>query len=94
MSSHQTVLVFQVLHATQPLATVSEPVKPDSTENHLIQQLYQVYSSINLKNLQEMFHDAYQHKEESLTLFALGIVSLEERAKVLVLDQYSHSESS
>jgi arginine decarboxylase len=86
VSSHQTVLVFSVLHATQPLATETDPVKPDPSENHLVQQLYNVYSNINMKNLQENFHDAFQFKEESLTLFTLGIISLEERAKVSYLN--------
>jgi arginine decarboxylase-like protein len=56
-------------------------VQPAAAEHHLIQQLYVVYNSVNLKNLQEAYHDAFQLKDESLTLFTLGLITLEERAK-------------
>jgi arginine decarboxylase-like protein len=73
----------------QPLATTSEPVQPAAAEHHLIQQLYVVYNSVNLKNLQEAYHDAFQLKDESLTLFTLGLITLEERAKAEELYWYA-----
>ena len=82
VSSHQTVLVFSVLHATQPLAGNLDVDKPDEKEHAIIQQLYTIINSIDIKNLQEAYHDAHQCKEESMTLFTLGLISLEERAKV------------
>ena len=42
------------------------------------------YLSLNLssKNLLEHYHDAVQRKEEALSMFKLGILSLEDKAKV------------
>jgi len=48
----------------------------------LIHNLYEIWHSINVKNLQEVFHDATQYKSEALTLFTLGLMSLSERARV------------
>eukprot|EP00455_Lapot_gusevi_P039084 TRINITY_DN437_c0_g1_i1.p1 TRINITY_DN437_c0_g1~~TRINITY_DN437_c0_g1_i1.p1 ORF type:complete len:673 (-),score=226.38 TRINITY_DN437_c0_g1_i1:272-2290(-) len=81
VSSHQTVLVFSALHATQPMTNISEPVRPNDDEHALIHHLYSTFTGINIKNLQESFHDACQYKEEALTLFTLGLIGLEERAK-------------
>lgn len=51
-------------------------------EHSIIQNLYSIINSIHVKNLQEAYHDAQQCKEESLTLFTLGLMTLAERAKV------------
>jgi len=56
--------------------------KPRPEEHQLIHNLYEIWTSINLKNLQEVYHDALQYKSEALTLFQLGLISLEERARV------------
>ena len=51
-------------------------------DHQLLHQLQVTYNSIEIKNLQESYHDASQYKEESLTLFTLGLITLEERAKI------------
>lgn len=57
-------------------------MKPDPNEHSLIQNLYEIWTQIRTKNLQEIYHDATQYKSEALTLFTLGLLSLAERAKV------------
>jgi len=57
-------------------------VKPAPVEHSLIQNLYEILGSITIKNMQEVYHDAQQYKSEALTLFTLGLLRLEERAKV------------
>lgn len=67
------------VHKKEPLPP---PLKPKPGDHQLIQNLYEIWSSINIKNLQEVYHDAQQYKSEALTLFTLGLMSLSERARV------------
>jgi arginine decarboxylase len=54
-------------------------------EAQVIKELYDLYSSMTAKNFLEYYHDALEHKEELFTLFDLGFLSLEDRAKGEVL---------
>ncbi len=79
VASHQSVLIFDVLSTSEvPL----EPPEPfQEGESHLISYLWETYQSINEENYQEFYHDATQFKEEAISRFNLGILSLRERAK-------------
>jgi arginine decarboxylase len=48
-------------------------------------ELYDLYKTMNSKNFLEYYHDSLEHKEELFTLFDLGFISLEERAKGEIL---------
>ena len=50
-------------------------------EPQVINELHDLYKNINSKNFLEYYHDALEHKEELFTLFDLGYINLEERAK-------------
>jgi arginine decarboxylase len=54
-------------------------------EAQVIKELHDLYASMNAKNFLEYYHDALEHKEELFTLFDLGYISLEDRAKGEVL---------
>ena len=54
-------------------------------ESQVIKELYDLYNSMSAKNFLEYYHDALEHKEELFTLFDLGFISLEDRAKGEVL---------
>ncbi|MBI1763258.1 MAG: biosynthetic arginine decarboxylase [Acidobacteria bacterium] len=54
-------------------------------EAQVIKELYDLYTSMTAKNFLEYYHDALEHKEELFTLFDLGFISLEDRAKGEVL---------
>lgn len=58
------------------------PEKATDSDHTLIQNLYEVWTTLKPKNLQEAYHDAQQYKSEALTLFTLGLLSLEDRARV------------
>lgn len=59
---------------------------PDTeSKTPVIMEMYDLYKSMNVKNFLEYYHDALEHKEELFTLFDLGFISLEERAKGEVL---------
>ncbi|NJK38140.1 MAG: biosynthetic arginine decarboxylase [Oscillatoriales cyanobacterium RM2_1_1] len=79
IASHQSVLVFDVLATSDvPLETPPEIVEKD----HLIlRNLAETYHSITAENYQEAYHDAMQFKEEAISLFGFGYLSLGDRAK-------------
>jgi arginine decarboxylase len=79
IASHQSVLIFDVLSTSD--VPIDSP-QPASEEEHLIvRNLYETYRLINETNYQEMYHDAAQFKEEALSLFNFGYLSIIERAK-------------
>ncbi len=51
----------------------------------LVQELYDLYMSINGKNAREYLHDALDHMESLLTLFDLGYIDLTDRANTETL---------
>lgn len=81
MMAHQSVLVFDVLGISSILPQ-AEPERPDPSDPELIQDLYESFLGIDGDNFQEAYHDAVEAKEQSLTLFSLGYLNLEQRARV------------
>lgn len=79
IASHQSVLVFDVLGTSEVPSATPEPLQ---TKEHLIiRNLYETYQSISVENYQEAYHDATQFKEEAISLFTFGYVTLPERAR-------------
>jgi len=51
----------------------------------LVQELHDLYTTINRKNAREYLHDALDHMESLLTLFDLGYIDLEDRSNTEIL---------
>lgn len=79
IASHQSVLVFDVLSTSEVPSGTPEPLQ--EREHLVIRNLYETYDSITVDNYQEAYHDATQFKEESISLFTFGYLSLPERAR-------------
>ena len=79
IASHQSVLVFDVLGTSDVPREVPEPI--DENAHQIPRNLYEIYQSISPENYQEVYHDAIQFKEEAVSLFNLGYLGIEERAK-------------
>lgn len=79
IAAHQSVLVFDILGTSD--VTVDIPDPPEETEHLIIQNLYETYRSISVENFQEAYHDATQFKEEAVSLFGFGYLSLTERVR-------------
>ena len=56
-----------------------------AADPNVVKELASIYETVNAKKLRECYHDAIQYKEELFTLFNLGHLSLEDRAKGEVL---------
>ncbi|WP_017319376.1 biosynthetic arginine decarboxylase [Mastigocladopsis repens] len=79
IASHQSVLIFDVLSTS--VVPLDPPEPPREGEPPIITYLWETYQSVNEENYQEFYHDATQFKEEAISRFNLGILSLTERAK-------------
>ena len=51
----------------------------------LIEELHDLYQTINEKNAREYLHDAHDHMESLLTLFDLGYIDLQDRSNSEIL---------
>ena len=82
LTAHHSILVFNVLEtATTPLWDEAHHfVEPNDHE--IVRELYTLLNNISPKTILEVWHDALQLREESLELFALGLLDLPSRAKV------------
>ena len=60
-------------------------LKLKETNPPLIQELYELHSSISKSSAREYLHDALDHMESLLTLFDLGYIDLEDRSNTEIL---------
>ncbi|MGJ3251594.1 MAG: biosynthetic arginine decarboxylase [Elainellaceae cyanobacterium] len=79
IASHQSVLIFDVLSTSDVPIELSSP--PNEDAHLIVRNLYETYQMINANNYQEMYHDAVQFKDEALSLFNFGYLSITERAQ-------------
>lgn len=79
LASHMTVLVFDVLGVSE--ASRMEPKAPSEDDHLIVRNLFETLDHISAENLQESWHDAKQFKEEAISLFGHGYLSLVQRAK-------------
>ncbi len=79
--AHHSVLVVNVFGNTEVGAT---PIALEETadEDDVVKEMRYLSQNLTSKNLLEHFHDALQRKEEALSMFKLGFLSLEDKAKV------------
>ncbi len=81
MVAHHALLVANVFGAIE---TGASPVDLRETpdEHQAVRELRETIKALAPKNLAESFHDGQQHLEEAFSLFKLGYLGLEDKAKV------------
>ncbi|MFB3855205.1 MAG: biosynthetic arginine decarboxylase [Vicinamibacterales bacterium] len=79
--AHHSVLVYNVL-ATNEMLAGETPEAPGEEEHVILHQLWEAYSGVSRKNFQEVYHDILQIKEEGVTAFNLGVLDLNQRARL------------
>ena len=79
--AHHSLLVLNVFGNIEVGAT---PYQLEETpdENDVVREMREVLSNVSPKNLLESYHDALQRKEEAFSMFKLGFLDLEDKAKV------------
>jgi arginine decarboxylase len=76
--AHHSVLVVDVLGVGE-FDVGKAPDKAPEDMHRVVKNLFDEYREISSKNLREAYHDALEYREEALSLFALGSLSLTER---------------
>ncbi|MCB9760157.1 MAG: biosynthetic arginine decarboxylase [Alphaproteobacteria bacterium] len=81
MVAHHAVLLFDVL-GVSALPSADVPLEPAADAPDILRDLREVFDLLSAKNFQECYHDAMQLREDARTAFNLGLLSLEDRARV------------
>ncbi len=79
LSSHQTLLLFNVLGEGKISSGQIAPPREDAP--YVLRVLYEIYQDIGVDNYQEAFHDVVHYKQEAADAFQYGLLTLEERAQ-------------
>ena len=85
LSAYHAILVTNVLEEIQTVVEDITPIEIDEDDPQVVIELGDLRETISIKNYREYYHDALEHREELFTLFNLGLISLEDRAKGEVL---------
>jgi arginine decarboxylase len=79
IASHQSVLVFNVLSTCEVRTDLPQPKA--EAEHQIVRNLWETYESITPENFREAFYDANQFKDEALSRFKLGYLSMTDRSR-------------
>ncbi len=79
MVAYHSLLVVDV--RAEISARAAQKVKPSTKDPQVIGDLLFILKSVSVKNYREYYHDALEHRDEMFSLFNLGLLNLEERAK-------------
>jgi arginine decarboxylase len=85
LSAYHALIITNVQDEIETVVEDITPIEIDGDDPQVVTELGDLRSSITVKNYREYYHDALEHREELFTLFNLGLVSLEDRAKGEVL---------
>jgi arginine decarboxylase len=79
IASHQSVLIFDVLSTCEVRTDLPQPIA--TPEHQIIRNMWETYESITPENFREAFYDANQFKEEALSRFKFGYLTITERSR-------------
>jgi arginine decarboxylase len=85
LSAYHAILVTNVLDEIETVVEDITPIEIDEDDPQVVIELGELREAISIKTYREYYHDALEHREELFTLFNLGLISLEDRAKGEVL---------
>ncbi len=81
--AHHSVLVVQAFGAIEK--TPLEPLAVRSTDHKLIREIIEIDDRLDEETLNESWHDLQQIKEQAQTMFELGLLNLDVKARVEML---------
>lgn len=81
LAAHHSVLVIDVLGAAS-LPVMPEEFEAKDTDHKLVKDLYEIWCNLTPKTMLEDWHDVDQIREDSLDLFAHGMIDLKTRAEI------------
>ena len=81
MVAHHALLVANIF-GTIEAGTSPVDLRMSADEHQVVRELREALKDLTPKNIAESFHDGQQHLEEACSLFKLGYLGLEDKAKV------------
>jgi arginine decarboxylase len=85
LAAYHAILVTNVVDEIETVVEDITPIEIDEDDPQVVVELGDLRETISVKNYREYYHDSLEHREELFTLFNLGLISLEDRAKGEVL---------
>jgi arginine decarboxylase len=82
--AYHAMLITNIIDEIETVLGIRNIALRDN-EPQVIVELFDLYKNMKAKNFLEYYHDALEHKDELFTLFDLGFISLEERARGEIL---------
>lgn len=82
--AYHAMLITNIIDEIETVSGMKS-ISLSDNEPQVIVELFDLYKNITAKNFLEYYHDALEHKDELFTLFDLGFINLEERARGEVL---------
>ena len=79
--AHHSVLLVNVFGSIE-VGSAPTGLEETADEEDVVKEMRYLLHNLTNKNLLEHFHDALQRKEEALSMFKLGFLSLEDKAKI------------
>ncbi len=76
--AHHSMLVMNILGVGE-FESGNIPEKLPDEASRVVRNLLDEYKEVSSKNVREAYHDALEYREEALSLFSLGSLSLTER---------------
>jgi arginine decarboxylase len=85
LTAYHAILVTNVQDEIETVVEDITPIEVEEDDPQVVVELHDLRENIGPKNYREFYHDALEHRDELFTLFNLGLISLEDRAKGEVL---------
>lgn len=85
LAAYHAIIVTNVLDEIETVVEDIQTIDINKGDPQVVVELADLRETISVKNYREYYHDALEHRDELFTLFNLGIISLEDRAKGEVL---------
>ena len=81
IAAHHSVLIVNIFGSIEVGTTPIDLPETDD-EHNVVKEMRYAYQNINYKNLLESLNEALQRKEEALSMFKLGLLTIQDRAKI------------
>ena len=81
MAAYHSMLVTDVRKVLQPGAAGNYSIKSIASESAPVMELRGIAAEINGENFREYYHDALEQRADLISLFELGYLDLEDKAK-------------
>lgn len=84
ITAHHSCMVMNVFGDIQ-MGAHNKDILSQNSDADVVTKMREIVSGLNARNINETYHDATAKKDDAFSLFRLGLLSLEDRAKIEAL---------